>query len=379
MIRLQFKYNPNHVKSGPNGGQFTSAPTGAVSSSVASKTRAGETTTARDPLTAKLFNGKRVTIVRGFQRGKDSPFEGNAEEYLRNHPDFGGNTREEVINNLFTKMFNTDKGHTDALIKMSGVPDGGLLQWYVSIQKFKKESPHIALMLINGGLADPKEKAKKISAISVIHLKKHFSSDNQDRGKESGFPMDSLKEGEYHTTLENVKILFSPRMTGKGIGTRIIAQQVKYAEQYNITAAYLTAIGGGLKAGRQELVGLENSGRQMVNGYYTWPRLGYEQHSTKLLKTLEKNIDSQYNFLVMKAKKDPAKIALLDAEYQKTKDIISRSGLEKGFLSSLMKTAEGRQLWKDYGHEVELYFDMRKGSPQKAVLAAYLAEKGIVV
>lgn len=380
MIRLQFKYNPNHVKSGPNGGQFTSGPKAArvgTADYVPVKPPAAVT---RDPLSEQLFNITKTGIQTTFGPAGSKLIDDRDFQSIKDHPDFGGSTPEEVKTKIFTAMFNREKGHMSAVAFMSGVQDGGMLRYNIEIVDASATTPVIRLRMESLG----RGMDKKINVHTVLELRKFYKGDTIGNKKEklSGFPMDTLKEGEYYTTLTNNEIFLHKSVAGKGIGTRIIAQQVKYAELYNVTAAFLTAGGGGPKATPHK-----GGGEDFMSGYYAWPRLGYDNNSSLsyqrdpayVNKKLSTNIDAYYKKQVTKAKKDPAKIALADAERQKSKEILARADPKDGFLSSLMKTAEGRQLWKDYGYQEDLYFDMRKGSPQKAIFAAYLAEKGIVI
>jgi hypothetical protein len=129
------------------------------------------------------------------------------------------------------------------------------------------------------------------------------------------------------------------------MGARILAHQVKYAEEYNVSAIFTMAAQG-----------------STMNGYYTWPRLGYESQGGIPLKRL---LQDEINFR--------------SSITPETRSAVEKLSSTNTKISSLMKTEEGRNLWKQFGSALYMYFDMRKGSPQKAILAAYLAEKGIVV
>ena len=380
MIRLQFKYNPNHVKSGPNGGQFTSGPKAArigTADYVPVKPPAAVT---RDPLSEQLFDISKTGIQTTFGPAGSKLIDDRDFQSIKNHSKFGGSTPDEVSAKIFTAMFNREKGHISALVKMSGVQDGGMLRYNIDVKDASEDNPRIIVRMEALG----RGMDKKIHVLNYLELRKFSAGDRIGNKQEklSGFPIRTLQDGEYYTTLTNHEIFLDRSVAEKGIGTRIIAQQVKYAELYNVTAAFLTAGGGGPKASPHK-----GGTGDFMSGYYAWPRLGYDNSSAlsvvrdprHVTLKLSANIEAYYKKQVTKAKKDPAKIALADAERKQAKEALAKADPADGFLSSLMKTAEGRQVWKEYGYQEELYFDMRKGSPQKAILAAYLAEKGIVV
>lgn len=109
---------------------------------------------------------------------------------------------------------------------------------------------------------------------------------------------------------------------GGGLGTRIFASEVEAAARAGFDHIETTA-------GRSE----------SMNGYYTWPRLGYDAE-----------IDS-YDL----------PDSLSSAQY----------------VSDLMRTQEGRDWWRENGYQTEMRFDLSNGSLSRAVLDAYLKEKGL--
>lgn len=122
----------------------------------------------------------------------------------------------------------------------------------------------------------------------------------------------------YEDHIENNTIeVFKP---GQGLGTKIFASQVKAAADAGLEYIATTASQG-----------------DGVNGYYTWPRLGYDG----------------------KLRTDEHRDKFPDADR----------------ISDLMKTPEGRSWWKDNGGGLELAFDLKEGSQSRKVLDAYVAGK----
>jgi hypothetical protein len=138
--------------------------------------------------------------------------------------------------------------------------------------------------------------------------------------------------------MENVKFVVTD--TGKGLGTRIFAKQVYEAGK--LGCKEITA-----SADREEA----RAGRIAVNGYYTWPRLGFD--------TDLKNIDT----------------ISVDKKLAKA---IKEKFPDANKLSDLMKTQEGRNFWKAEGEGFKGTFDLTPNSTSRKVLFAYLKETGVV-
>lgn len=118
---------------------------------------------------------------------------------------------------------------------------------------------------------------------------------------------------------------------GKGLGTKILLQQVRAADSLGIRNIETFAARHGTT----------------MNGYYTWPRLGYDAP-----------VDT-------------------DNLLEETPEVL----VDKFFpgprvhLSKLMKTPEGREFWKKYGDAVDVTFNTSKTSVGRRVLEAYAAAK----
>lgn len=329
-VTFVFKYNPNHVASGENGGQFTSAPKKAAKTGVKAAVQ-------RDEITAALFNQKNIKATL-LEKGK--LFSDDNWKSLGNHPDFKGATEEEVKSKIFTRAFGKPTLSPGDVAKMIGMPDNSTVKLQITVHD--PDLPHIGVRVTGYSIEHG------INCSREFELKKWNS--NGDVGHDyyvnaSGFPKKSFKKGEYVTTVSNDILTIDRDNRSAGMGARILAHQVKYAEEYNISTIFTMAAQG-----------------STMNGYYTWPRLGYESQGGIPLKRLLQDEINSRSSIRSEIKSAVEKLSSTDTK-----------------ISSLMKTEEGRNLWKQFGSALYMYFDLRKGSPQKAILAAYLAEKGIVV
>ena len=130
------------------------------------------------------------------------------------------------------------------------------------------------------------------------------------------------------TYIENAIFEIPDSMQGKGEGTRIFHEQVKAAEAHGIERIECFASKGG--------------GKAKANGYYTWPRLGYDR---KLPSSVREKLPSEF---------DKSEVTSL---------------------SDLMRTSAGRDWWKANGEALDLEFDTRSGSHSRWVLDAYVSAK----
>jgi len=134
--------------------------------------------------------------------------------------------------------------------------------------------------------------------------------------------------------IENMNIEIKPEYQGKGLGTAIFTSQVEQASKAGFK--YLRAVAEG-KAGSE------------FNGYYTWPRLGYNQTLESLEKTKPKLT---------------AKIRENFPNAESILDIFEEEG--------------GSEWWKQNGRTLpDARFDLTEGSRSMNVLNAYLKAKGL--
>jgi DNA topoisomerase I-like protein len=116
---------------------------------------------------------------------------------------------------------------------------------------------------------------------------------------------------------------------GKGIGTQIFSDQVANL----VTLGFSKII---TEAARND------DPDEKMNGYYTWPRLGYDG-------PIPKHISDG-----------------LSGNYKNAKTVQELFAMEGGM-----------EEWEEHGDTLKLEFDLSPGSRSRKVLAAYLEEKGI--
>ncbi len=124
--------------------------------------------------------------------------------------------------------------------------------------------------------------------------------------------------------VKNSWIEVAPGQSGRGLGGRLFAEQVKGSKAIGINRFDTRAVRG-----------------KSMNGYYTWPRLGYDGPVPKAARN--------------KMKLDPK---------------IENVG-------ELLEIPGGRELWKKSGNTAELSFDLSDGSKSMNKLTEYLDAKGI--
>lgn len=135
-------------------------------------------------------------------------------------------------------------------------------------------------------------------------------------------------------TIGNESFTVYPGEQGQGVGTRVFATQAHAASALGVRSIQTYASRG---------LG--------YNGYYTWPRLGYNAP-----------------FYAGDWIKSEDQAASLPGVVMRAHDF-----------HDLMSTAAGREWWRDNGDGVELTFDTRPGSKSLQILDAYLQERGIEV
>ncbi|MEW4569299.1 hypothetical protein AB1L88_15650 [Tautonia sp. JC769] len=150
--------------------------------------------------------------------------------------------------------------------------------------------------------------------------------------KGDGYYADRVLMGESNgqTILYNAYFAVDKNQRNRGLGRAVFGREVEHAIRLGVARIETTAAG----EGRKRLAG------GTWNGFYTWPRFGYDGPLTSDVK-----------------RQLPR--ALADAER----------------ISDLMRTPEGREWWKDWGTQSALEFDLAPGSLSRRTWDAYLAEK----
>lgn len=128
------------------------------------------------------------------------------------------------------------------------------------------------------------------------------------------------------TVMENFMFHLSPELRGRGIGTKVIATQVKRAAEVGVSEIRTFAT----RHGEREEI-----------GYMVWPRLGFDGPIPPQMQEFH----SQRDFA--------------DVET----------------VGELMKTPEGRAYWDKHGMSAEFAFDVRDGSESRRKLEAYLESR----
>lgn len=129
-------------------------------------------------------------------------------------------------------------------------------------------------------------------------------------------------------TVKNNLFFLKPGARGGGFGTKAFADQVR----------------GMVREGGKEIVttaGKGGGGKDKMNGYYTWPRLGYD--------------------------------APLEEQYRRK---LPEQFRDARTVQDLMATREGAEHWKQTGYMAQMKFDTTPGSRSIQVLNRYLASKG---
>jgi GNAT superfamily N-acetyltransferase len=143
-----------------------------------------------------------------------------------------------------------------------------------------------------------------------------------------------LKKGE-HLVLTANEFEVAENAQGKGIGADVFGRMVDQAR----------------KLGADRIETLAAKG-EAANGYYTWPRFGYD------------------------AKLEHARIDIPGTPLSRPiTDFLPESLSGATRVSDLMMTAEGRAWWKANGVEMNMTFDLKEGSRSRAIWDAYQLEK----
>ena len=138
--------------------------------------------------------------------------------------------------------------------------------------------------------------------------------------------------------IKNDYFAISEEFRGSGVGTKSLARQVEFASKLGVshidTYAYRSSIYNSDGTLNKE---------QSYNGYYTWPRLGYDAN----LSNNNRNILSNYYGKDVKTLRD-----LFDIPESSTR-------------------ASGAAWWKQYGNSIDVKFDLSANSKSRKVLTEY--------
>jgi len=143
--------------------------------------------------------------------------------------------------------------------------------------------------------------------------------------------------------MDNDRFVVGDAFKSQGMGSAIFADEVQSLS--NLGVKYIVTEAGGDGATLA-------ANPQALNGFYTWPRLGY-------------NGKLEHEAL------------------QAIKDAVERGELPKSYgsfstIQQLMRTPQGRAWWKLNGKEMRLKFNLAPNSLSMRVLKAYLQAKGLL-
>ena len=133
-------------------------------------------------------------------------------------------------------------------------------------------------------------------------------------------------------TITNEEFFVKEGHRNKGLGIKVFTEQVEAASALGFEKINTHAVRGG-----------------DVNGYYTWPRFGFDVDIDNVDFSLAQEIYSQ--------------------------GFATPAGKNVKKISDLMRTKEGREWWKEHGDSVECSFDLAEGSLSRKVLNGYNEEK----
>lgn len=155
-------------------------------------------------------------------------------------------------------------------------------------------------------------------------------------------------EGDYNgsrrLTLDSdgTKRIYNAVFEGKGAGLPMFAREVENATLHGFSEIKTHAAGYGSAYDHQ--YGQPSD----YNGYYTWPRFGYNQQM------------------------ESHQVARVPPELRPQ---LEAAG---GYISGLMSTKEGRDWWQKNGSDLDsMKFDLTPGSYSQRTLTAYLKERGL--
>jgi phage portal protein BeeE len=146
----------------------------------------------------------------------------------------------------------------------------------------------------------------------------------------------TVKKIDGKLVMKNESISMVDKKRGSGLGTDLFAQQVANLRDSGFD--------------RIEAFAMRTYGTRGANGYYTWPRLGYDAPLTEAVKTKLSTFT-----------RNPALLA----------DIASAESYLDLFL-----TEDGRELWRKQGDSIDnMVFDLGPSSRSSETLRTYLEER----
>jgi hypothetical protein len=172
----------------------------------------------------------------------------------------------------------------------------------------------------------------------------NFNGSAKVKDKETGKIKDEIYVGMRTFSRKGGKVyVHNDSFTGEGSGLAMFGRQVENATVHGIDHIETIAAGSFIPGPDP------NRTYSAYNGYYTWPRFGYDAQVP--------------SFVAVK----------LEGSFKA--DVEAAGGNVRG----LMQTEEGRKWWLRNGYDIEdAHFDLAKGSYSQQTLNAYLRKQGLL-
>jgi hypothetical protein len=151
--------------------------------------------------------------------------------------------------------------------------------------------------------------------------------------------------------IENYHLILEPCLPD-GLGTRILGQQIKTASEENFKHLKTLAAG--------------NINDKEYVGYYVWPKFGYNTLLSKM------------DFRLMKIKNgNPKDWSLVENWLIEHTDYSSSSfvSIQDIYACKVKGKFIGQELWKEYGKDINVTFDLTPGSLSMRIFDSYIQAK----
>ena len=167
----------------------------------------------------------------------------------------------------------------------------------------------------------------------------------------------------------------------EGMGTKILHDQVKHARRMGVSYISCSADGYGIElrddSNRRNADGSVSPG---MNGFYTWPRMGYEATDEEEFKdAIDTSIREFTRRYIKNIYGDRHPGANPDDLYNTYKDSVPVPDEIKNAqnFKDIMKNEISREWWLNHGTRFEAVFDLTDPA-QEAYLDAYAKQKGVI-
>ena len=157
---------------------------------------------------------------------------------------------------------------------------------------------------------------------------------------------------------------------GKGLGTKMLARQIKHCQDLGVVKMSCDAIrvdGYEVDGNTSYDAGYSGNAQRvnggMASGYYVWPLMGYDAEID-----WDKHKDAFWDEEYDTGEYDTHEELMADApeSIRKAKRV-----------SAIMRTEEGRKWWSKYGVGMNMEFDLAEGSQSIRIFNEFLKRKGL--